>query len=92
MHKNQDKTNYTPSLGHEKGMNEEKSYSSSISKVVKTEIYPENRKKKETKLPPRISYTASMMEEHPIQTDPFGSYTGVPTPPDITPVQDVDDL
>ena len=92
MHKNQDKTNYTSSLGNESGTSEDKIYSSSIPTVVKTEIYPENRKKKGTKLPPRIPYTASMMEEHPIQTDPFGSYTGVPTPPDITPVQDVDDL
>lgn len=27
-----------------------------------------------------------------IVTDPFGSYTGVPTDPDERPVQDADDL
>lgn len=30
--------------------------------------------------------------ENEIVTDPFGSYTGIPTDPDERPVQDADDL
>lgn len=30
--------------------------------------------------------------EEVISTDPFGSYTGVPTAPDERPIQDADDL
>ena len=92
MHKNQEQTNYATTLSKDEKQGEGKSYASSIPTVVKTEIYPERRRKKAPPPPPRLPYTASMMEEHPIQTDPFGSYTGVPIPPDITPVQDVDDL
>lgn len=32
------------------------------------------------------------LEPQRIETDPFGSYTGVPVDPEETPIQDADDL
>ena len=69
-----------------------KNTSSSISSVVKTEIYPQKREKKVDIKPPHLPYSAERVEQHPIQTDPYGSYTGVPAIPLEAPVQDVDDL
>ena len=91
MPKNQDKNNTAPRARGEQAELKNKNFAPSISSVVKTEIYPEGRKKEPTP-PPHLPYTASMIEEHPIQTDPYGSYTGTPLNPLEEPVQDVDDL
>ena len=90
MHKNQDKENVAQ--GRTENSLDAKNSSTSISSVVKTEVYPQGRRRKEPTPPKHLPYTASMVEEYSIQTDPYGSYTGIPLDPSDNPVQDVDDL
>ena len=41
----------------------------------------------------RVAFSMNFSEDQPgIDTDPYGSYTGVPDDPYDMPVQDVDDL
>ena len=67
-----------------------KNTDNTISSVVKTEIYPKQRKKGRESFRTREKHRPTA--EQGIQTDPYGSYTGTPVHRDEAPVQDVDDL
>ena len=70
-----------------------KSTASSIISVVKNEIYPERRTRKDAQgTSPTFSHTPKTTHKNRIITDPNGSYTGTPIIHGETPVQDVDDL
>ena len=53
-----------------------------------------NKSSQKSKLPAnRVSFSMRMREDQErIDTDPYGSYTGVPDDPYDEPVQDADDL
>ncbi len=93
MQHNQNKTNDAPPTRDGMTYFDSKNNSSSIVSVVKTEIYPEKRKKKgkESDSPSSSRYQSST-DGTRIITDPNGSYTGTPIVESEVPVQDVDDL
>ncbi len=78
--------------GAEKKETNDKNFASSISSVVKKEIYPlESNFLVDNGVISNVVANEAERRGH-IITDPNGSYTGTPTNPYEAPVQDVDDL
>lgn len=86
-------TKNNTSKGSESYTFDNKSTTSSIVSVVKNEIYPERRTRKDAQgTSPTFSHAPKTTHKNRIITDPDGSYTGTPIVHGEKPVQDVDDL